>query len=325
MASIKYKNNLIDSIYDKDYEFPQMVGVGISYVCNADCIHCPYSKYKKAQDIVGREKFIDKNTFCKIVDECVNYNTMIRITGGGEPLLHPNVLELIGYAKRRNVRVALTTNGSLLDEDCIKELLDSNIDAIEISVDAHNKEVYEKIRIGLHFEQIKDNVFNLVRMRNELFKKTSILVSIINQKLIRKDLQDAVKFWEKIVDKVIIRKFIEITLTKESDKKKNTNIICPYPFQRIYIDSSGTVRFCCYDIFGETYMGNIKDDSLLNIWRSEKFNLWRSYLINGDYEKIEICKKCNNIPYYSWNYNFFHALGDALKNRGEKHERTVIL
>ena len=52
----------------------------------------------------------------KIADESGQYGAYLRISGGGEPMLHPNAVELLTYAKQVGCKVGLITNGSCLNE-----------------------------------------------------------------------------------------------------------------------------------------------------------------------------------------------------------------
>ena len=81
-------------------EFPMMVVLGFVYVCNAKCPNCPYSNSdirSTYQDAV----FMPEHIFKKIADECSEYGSYLRISGGGEPMLHPKAVELMVYAKKR--------------------------------------------------------------------------------------------------------------------------------------------------------------------------------------------------------------------------------
>ena len=94
-------------------------------------------------------------------------------------MLHPKLIDMISYAKKVGCNVGIITNGSLLDKAKRKALLETNIDAVDISVDAFSKEVYEKIRQGLDFKKLIENVSTFVALRNKLKKKTLIFCSIV--------------------------------------------------------------------------------------------------------------------------------------------------
>ena len=119
--------------------FPSQIIVDLTEVCNLECIHCPHPTFKKSKYYSG--KFLDQDLNRKIVDEVRqhgrNHTGFIRYTGEGEPLIHPKGYELIQYAVNNSgVFVTLTTNGTIMDENRTKRLLDSGVHLIDISIDA---------------------------------------------------------------------------------------------------------------------------------------------------------------------------------------------
>jgi radical SAM protein with 4Fe4S-binding SPASM domain len=303
-------------------EFPFMVVVAVSYVCNAKCPNCPYTQSSIRQSYKDMP-FIAPETFKKIADECGPYKAYVRISGGGEPLLHPQMVELIEYAKKVGARVGLITNGSLLVPDTVDKLLTANTDAIEISADAADKETYAKVRAGLNFDKLLRNVRYLVKKRNELKSDTKIIASVINQKLVADKLESVVAFWKKIVDEVQVRKYLTWGIGDPNQSADPTpympdlpkRVPCPFPFERLNIDSRGKIEFCGYDIAGETNFGNVNETSIKSIWQGEKFNQWRELLLQGRYEEIDICRKCPDWRYRSWNYNYWNVLKKAEKKK----------
>lgn len=80
-------------------EFPLMCVLSFTYVCNSKCPNCPYTNSTIRQDYKDKP-FMDEETFKIIADQCGEYGAWIRISGGGEPMLHPKAVELIEYAKK---------------------------------------------------------------------------------------------------------------------------------------------------------------------------------------------------------------------------------
>lgn len=306
-------------------KFPLMVVVAMTYVCNAKCIHCPYThsyirkSYKDAP-------FIPPEIFKKIADECGKYNARIRLTGGGEPLLHPQIIELIEYAKKVGAKIGLITNGSLLTPSMTDELLAIGVDSVEFSVDAADKKTYSKIRVGLDFAEVKRNILYLVEKRNELKSPTEIVVSVVEQKANVDQLDKIVGYWGKIVDNVQVRKYLTWDILDEKNAGDSTpyytkRVPCPHPFERLNVDTRGKVLFCSFDIKGETDMGNVMETSIRDIWTGKKFNKWRKLLLKGEHDKISICRNCQDWRYKSWTYNYWKVLRDAEKKRKELEKK----
>jgi radical SAM protein with 4Fe4S-binding SPASM domain len=303
----------------KELDFPRMVVLSVTYACNSHCPSCPYTNsgirknYKDAM-------FMPTNLFEKIARECGKHKAVIRLTGGGEPLLHPHMLDMIEYARLQGAKIGLITNGSLLTPMTVDRLLACGTDAIEISADAADKETYEKIRVGLDFDRLLVNVRYLMDRRNETKSKTKVIVSLVNQKALDGKLEQAKEFWEKIVDNVQVRKYLTWSIndagqSADPEPLMKDRVPCPYPFERIVIDSRGKTIFCSYDIAGETDFGNVNDQSIRNIWQGEKLTAWRKLLLEGQYEQIDICKKCPDWRYRSWNYNYWKIMDEAEKKR----------
>ncbi|MDI6591492.1 MAG: radical SAM protein [Patescibacteria group bacterium] len=304
-------------------EFPLMVVLSVTYVCNSRCIHCPYSnsdireKYRDAQ-------FMKPELFKKIADECGKYGAYIRLSGGGEPLLHKDIIELIEYAKKAGARIGLITNGSLMSGKAAERIVECGTDMIEFSADAGDKETYEKIRRGLNFDTLVENVKYTVKKRNELKSPSKIIASIVNQKIVHDKLDSIVAFWEKIVDKVQVRKYLTWNILNPQETGDPTpylppekRIPCPWLFERLNIDTRGDVTICGEDIHFNYKFDNVLKKTIKEIWLGDKFTQWRKLHLERRGDEIEICKNCPDWQYRSWVYNYWKVEKDAEKRRRE--------
>lgn len=296
-------------------EFPKMIVVSVSYVCNARCSHCPYTNSQIRRQY-HKFKFIQPDLFKKISDEAGEYGAYIRLTGGGEPLLHPQILELIEYAKSKGARIGLITNGSLLTPSTSNRLLSAETDMIEVSADAGDAETYAMIRVGLDFDKLVRNVRHLVKERNRRKSKSRVIASVVNQKAVRDKLDEIVEFWANIVDDVQVRKFLTWNILNSSESGDpepylGERVPCPWPFERLNIDTRGVVGFCGFDIKWESNFGNVYKRSIKSIWNGRKFNQWRKLILEGKYEEIPICRVCPDWRYRSWEYNYYLVVKKA--------------
>ena len=224
-------------------DFPMMCVLSFVYPCNAECPNCPYTN-SNIRGTYKDQPFMAQETFKLIADECGKYGAWIRMSGGGEPMLHPQAVECIEYAKNAGARVGLITNGSKFDEENSLRLLNSGIDMIEFSVDAAESKTYEWVRKGLNWEVLLANVKRMVTLRNQMKGTTKIIASVINQKGV--DVDEVEKFWSPIVDNVQKRKYLTWSFTDETKSadplpylEPENNIPCPFIFERLNIDSRG--------------------------------------------------------------------------------------
>jgi|TARA_B100000315_G_scaffold260934_1_gene327738 radical SAM protein with 4Fe4S-binding SPASM domain len=259
-----------------------------------------------------------ESIFKKIADECGNHKTVLRLSGGGEPMMHPKATELIIYAKTKGCRIGLIANGSKFNHENLTQLIEYDIDAIEFSVDAGDALTYKRVRPGLDWDTLNRNVQYAVQIRNKKNKSTRIIASVINQKGV--DAKAADQYWSRIVDKVQIRKFL--TWGINADHSADTTpylspeqrVPCPWLFERMNIDSRGDVTLCGEDIAFKEKFGNISERTIQEIWNGEEFQRFRGKHLAGEGHLIPICASCPDWKFRSWNYNYWKVLRDSEKN-----------
>ncbi|MDP6683031.1 MAG: radical SAM/SPASM domain-containing protein [Desulfobacterales bacterium] len=298
-------------------DFPMMVVLSFVYVCNAQCPNCPYSN-SDIRDTYKDAMIMLESIFKKIADECGNHKTVLRLSGGGEPMMHPKATELIIYAKTKGCRIGLIANGSKFNHENLTQLIEYDIDAIEFSVDAGDALTYKRVRPGLDWDTLNRNVQYAVQIRNKKNKSTRIIASVINQKGV--DAKAADQYWSRIVDKVQIRKFL--TWGINADHSADTTpylspeqrVPCPWLFERMNIDSRGDVTLCGEDIAFKEKFGNISERTIQEIWNGEEFQRFRGKHLAGEGHLIPICASCPDWKFRSWNYNYWKVLRDSEKN-----------
>ena len=299
-------------------EFPLMVVLSFVYVCNAKCPNCPYNNsdirrtYKDAMVMPAA-------LFRRIADECGPYGSVIRVSGGGEPMLHPRAVELLVYAKSVGAKVGLITNGSRFAARALETLIEAGVEALEFSVDAGDEATYGRVRPGLDWATVVRHVHQAVAIRDRLGAPTRIVTSIINQTGV--DVARAEAFWADIVDKVQVRKFL--TWGYNADQSADAtpylapadHVPCPWLFERLNIDSRGDVTLCGEDIAFAHKFANIRDRSIREIWQGDEFTRLRRLHQAGRGHEIPICATCPDWQYRSWQHNYWKVLSDADRNR----------
>ncbi|MDY6972096.1 MAG: radical SAM protein [Thermodesulfobacteriota bacterium] len=299
-------------------DFPMMLVLSFVYVCNAKCPNCPYnnsdirSAYKDA--MVMPEK-----VFKKIADECGEHGAYLRLSGGGEPMLHPKAVELMVYAKNRGSKIGLITNGSKFTEKSLAALIEAGVDVIEFSADAGDRGTYNRVRPGLDWQRLNKNVRFAVDIRERLRADTRVITSVINQKGV--DVRAAEEYWSGIVDKVQVRKYLTWGYNKNESADSTPylppeeRVPCPWLFERFNIDSRGDVTLCGEDIAFKEKFANIMERTIREIWHGPEFAYFREKHLSGHGNDISICNKCPDWQYRSWQYNYWKILEDAEERR----------
>jgi MoaA/NifB/PqqE/SkfB family radical SAM enzyme len=335
-------------------EFPLMVVIAVIYPCNLGCPFCPYTDgnsdirqyyHEHGGDLMPVE------LWNKMADECGQYGAWMRITGGGEPMLHKNMTEMIEYAKARGARIWLNTNGSMFGptpklRERLRRVIGAGIDLIEFSMDAADAATYALLRPPhggppRHPENWWNhhlgNIKAALEVRTELAMPTRIVVSMIRQEAIEDKLEEGIRFWlESIgVDDVITRKYLtwddnttlpygaalDRHLYSELPVEKAEP--CVWPFERLNVDTLGRVALCGQDISFRTseLFPNANTASLKEIWRGEMFDWYRKMHLEGRGAECFPCRGCSAwlAGVRDWEYGWLQVL----KTSGE-HVKEVM-
>ncbi len=335
-------------------EFPLMVVFAVIYPCNFGCPFCPYTDTNSQIRQFYHEHKADLfpvPLWEKIANECGPYEAWMRCTGGGEPMLHPQMVEMIEYAKAKGARIWLNTNGSVFgphpkSREKLKRIIRAGIDLIEFSMDAADPETYAQLRpprIGMPKDQEKwwmdhlNNVRTALDMRKQFGAPTRIVVSIIRQKSIEGKLEAAVNFWLKEigVDDVITRKFLtwdDNTAIPQNgaldphlyaDLPAQKKEPCVWPFERLNVDTLGRIALCGQDISFRTskFFPNANEVSIKEIWQSEMFQWYRRMHLEGRGTECFPCMGCS--AWLAGIRDWEHGWLKVLKNSGE-HLKEVM-
>lgn len=302
---------IINSIYKKVYILriknviksqDLLVVIEPYNICNLRCVMCPYPKMTRKKELMSMD------LFKKIVDEAKKLGcTRIMLQAYSEPLLDPFLIDRIRYIKSRGMKAGFFTNATLLDEKMAIKILNSGLDLIKFSVDAGNKEDYEKIRIGGDWDKVKNNIISFYKKRGELkLKKPRIWIFMIKQESNEKNIKSHKEFWDEYCDEInisIVDNRAEGKISKSFLKKYGRPYPCFMP-RDLTILSNGKLVVCCLDYDGKMVLGDLKTQSLKEIMNSDKFKKILELHMSFQGDKIKMCKNCTrlykNSAFYWW-------------------------
>lgn len=271
---------------------PYQLNIENTNICNADCAFCPHHEMKRKQ---GSMNF---NLFERIIDQAAEYDIpVINIHGFGEPLLDKDFFRRVEYTRRKtNGIISTNTNASFIDEDNIVHLLECGLDKLYISFDAATADTYRKIRPKLDFDEVESNIKKLIRARRERrLKSPKIYLSFVKCPANARELEMYLKKWRPLVDGISVSflhnwagKYSGAHLLKDSSRRDPCRIL----WTDMWITWTGEVIICCYDYEGEYMVGDLKMESITEIWQGEKLKELRRLHIRREYDRIGICKDC---------------------------------
>lgn len=131
--------------------------------CNLNCKMCFRNTW--IDEELGN---MTMETFNNAINTMPSGVEKIFFGGMGEPLFHPNIIEMVKIASSKVKEVELLTNGTLLNEEMSKKLLEAGMTMLWISIDSLESEGYEKIRVNSKLDKIIANIkiFNKLREYN---------------------------------------------------------------------------------------------------------------------------------------------------------------
>ena len=119
--------------------YPVSCEIDLSNFCNHNCVWCINGKFRKREkELLKLDKVLD------IINQLAEVGVKsITLTGGGEPLTHPEIVTVMHFIREKGMQVSLVTNGGMLDKEKADAVLDT-CSFIRISLDAGEEHTYAK-------------------------------------------------------------------------------------------------------------------------------------------------------------------------------------
>ncbi len=264
---IKRKANLTKKIqYYNNVPLPSVIEISESGTCNRKCSFCPRS----APDFKDVKEFISEDLIIKLSKELsiYEYSGIFLFSGFVEPMLDVNIYKLVSIVRRNlpEAKIEMVTNGDVLNIERIKKLFKSGLSTLLISIydgkrEADGMEQLMK-KSGANEDQYK------IRHRY-LPESESFGITLSN----RAGMMDNAEY--------------VIPSLKEPMKKP-----CYYPHHTFFMDYTGEVLICSHDWGKKLVVGNLKNESFIDIWCNQKFSLARKNLIKAN-RNFSPCDKCD--------------------------------
>lgn len=279
------------------------VYIEITNICNLSCNFCPKT---------GRKlNFMKEEAFTHILKSVKPYTDYIYLHLMGEPLLNPEIQRFLELSKQQEIKVNITTNGTLINN--VKEVLLAAPALRQVNISLHSFEANED---DIDFNEYIDSVINFVK---EARDNTNIISSMRLWNLDSK--HEASNSLNKNIFKILEDKFEldfnlkDILLEKNSvklfknvylsmaDKFEWPNINIAPSNERAFCNAlrdqfgilvDGTVVPCCLDSEGNMALGNILETPLGEILESKRAtDIYDGF--TGRRAVEDLCKTCGYI------------------------------
>lgn len=283
--------------------------IEITNICNLSCSFCPKSNREQS--------FISIEDFKTIINKIKGYTNYVYLHVKGEPLLHPNILEFLEICDENNIKLSLTTNGTLLqslkeelinsksvkqisislqsfEEDNIDKCLEYMKDVIDfVKYSINNRDIIIELRLWNIINGETQNINNLNRIKLDYLSE-GLGIENIQEKI-------TIKGQSKVLDKVHISQAYEFKWPDINIPDIESEGYCYGLTHQIAILTDGTVVPCCLDQEGIMNLGNIYKEELDEILSSKR----AKNIKNGFRNKklVEpLCRKCGFRTRFKYKY-----------------------
>lgn len=277
----------------------QKIYVEITNVCNLKCSFCLDGKREK--------RFLSVDEFREIIEKIKDYTNLIALHVKGEPLLHPNLKDILDICTDNNVLVNITTNATLLekraelliDSRCVRQLnlslhsINKNENTDLYTLDKYLDEVIRVSKIILE----KSNIIISYRLWNleslEENDENSVILKRLEEEFNIDNLKERAKkeSFVKLSKNAFLNQDFEFTWPSIDGEFVSDIGTCQGLRSQIAVLSNGDVVPCCLDQDANINLGNIFKESFEDILNKDK----TKDIIKGfESHKIicNLCKRC---------------------------------
>ena len=290
---------------DGDFSYPVCIDIELTNNCNLQCLFCPTGTGTSTRN----KGFMAEEVFQKILENLKGTRAGLRFSRWGEPTLHPKVIDFFKAAKKNGHFLHLNTNGQLLNEIFIIDLINAGLDSIKFSFQGVDEKTYQEMRQDSSYKKLFENIKTVYSIRGTRalpYIHVSTTTTYETDYEIKRFKEGISPYCDLVTAGKTRLEHIEIEKVKLNDsqkkllselKEKESMVeerlkICPEVFGKVSVDWDGQITACCSDYNRGMIIGDITKDSLQNIFHGEEIKKYREILRKREFEKIPHCSRC---------------------------------
>jgi radical SAM protein with 4Fe4S-binding SPASM domain len=285
-------------------------------VCNLRCPLCATGR-----GVLARPRgLVALADLKRVVDEIAPYAYQIELYNWGEPLLHPDIFEMIQYASQRRITVGLSSNLNRLDADMARRLVESGLTQLVVSIDGAIQESYAAYRRGGQLDKVLENLELLLETRRSLERRTPF---VMWRMLVGKHNEHEIEAVGRMAHEMGVDSFSTSVLyvdTEDKDQvaqwlptdpayspydhkgeKLENTWHCHDLWESMVINWDGGVAPCCWLHDSQFDFGNVSDQTVREIWNNQSYVSARRVIGKKRMRPGEvptICHRCRGHPSY---------------------------
>jgi len=294
---------------------PPLVHIDPLNFCILHCPVCPTGR-----GTLGRHRGrMPMDLFRALVDEISDRVFFLNLYNWGEPLLHPQIFDMVEYATSRGLSVRISSNLNVMTSEQAHLMVESGLEELLVNLDGATQETYEIYRVGGSLARVVENIREITHAKNRLKTPFPLITArvLVTKHNYHELSQIRVLAWSLGVDRFVVSP-IHVNLIRSNDidlwaVQENVESTdpprkprkCDQLWFNLTISWDGGVFPCCwfheqeYD-FGNIYYGERR---LTMIWNNDRFVQSRKF-VTGKTLHLPgtICGRCKGYPQYYYSY-----------------------
>lgn len=307
-AAISYHFSIVGKMVWYGHR-PIFISIEPSNVCNLHCPECPVGTRTQKIKPVN----IDVEKTKRVIDRLAPTLMHIIFYFQGEPFMNPKFLELVRFSRARNILTSTSTNAQLIDNERARQIVESGLDRLIISIDGATQDAYEKYRVGGQLEKAIKTVKDIVEWKKRLSKPNPFIeIQFIVMRHNEHQIDEIKALARRLkADKLSLKtaqiydfengsELIPITekysryVKNEQGKyfiKSPLKNSCKRVWDGSVINSKGELLPCCFDKNSDFSFGNIYIDNFETVWEGKPAELFRKSILKNR-KQYDMCKNC---------------------------------
>ena len=279
--------------------------------CNLRCPECP-SGLRAFSRPTG---MLENDFFKQTIDDIHSHLLYLIFYFQGEPYLNPAFLDMVKYASSKKIYTATSTNAHYLTDEHARKTVESGLDRLIISIDGTTQDVYKQYRVGGNLDKVMEGARNIIKWRKQLNSKTPF---VFFQFLVVKHNEHQIEDIKRIAKEIGVDE-VRFKTAQVYDYENDPNQLIPSidKFSRYKKSADGTyvpknklanqcwklwhanvitwdglVVPCCFDKDAMHQLGNLKNQTMSEVWKNDNYKQFRSELMKSR-RNIDICSNCS--------------------------------
>ncbi len=287
-------------------EMPPCLSVELSAFCNLSCRECPSG----SGAMIRQRGFMDPLLYKRLIEESGPWLFRLNLYFQGEPMMHPDFFSFL--EKKGAYKLVVSTNGHFLDGGNAGRLAASCLDELIVSVDGMDQPTYSDYRRGGEFDRVIRGIRDTARVIKESDSHLKLVLQYLVTRLNEKQIPEAEKlaaetgarlrlksmqvydmasaaYW--MPSKSRFRRYRE--MGEGYQIKSRLPDSCARMWFNPVVTWDGLVIPCCFDKDAGYVMGDLKRNSLREIWNGREYREFRKAVLSGR-KNLKMCSNCTS-------------------------------